>query len=194
MCRLCETKPVYEFTNKRKLCKNCFIKYFQKKVFFIVRKFGMIKHGDVVACENKMILKDKQEVLDFRIAVLKYVLKMFEEKGIIELTKEKANKIAIPSTIDLEASEIVKILIKRKEADLKKLKPVEKIKGKTIIKPLYLFLDEEVLLYAKLKGLKWQKQKDETNKIKGFLDELEKRHPEVKRAVVNSYLNLYGEK
>jgi len=58
-----------------------------------------------------------------------------------------------------------------------------------VIKPLYLFLDKEVLLYAKLRGLKFgdveEKRKDN---ISLFIDEMEKLHPEVKQAVIASYL------
>jgi len=50
-------------------------------------------------------------------------------------------------------------------------------------------LDKEVLLYAKLRGLKFgdveEKRKDN---ISLFIDEMEKLHPEVKQAVIASYL------
>lgn len=176
MCHRCKTKPVYEFTNQRKLCKNCYINWFQKKFLFTIRKFGMIKRGDIVNVRGN----------DYRAVVLKYLFEILEEKGVVEI-KNKGNKIAITSTLDSEANEMVETLIKGKEKDLKNLKPVE---GK-VIKPLYLFLDEEVLLYAKLKKLKFKKEKGKKTKISEFIDELEQKHPEVKRAVVNSYLKLY---
>jgi len=183
MCRQCEIKPVYEFTNKRKLCKKCFIKYFQKKVFYIIRKFKMAQRGDVIGYEN-----DKS----FRGVVLEDVLKMFVGKAHVVLikmpTKKKVDKIAVSFTIDLEANEIVYEIIK---GNLKKLSDIKPIDGKSI-KPLYLFLDKEVLLYAKLKGLKFTKKKQKKDKISRFINELEKKHPEVKRAIVNSYLNLYA--
>ena len=179
MCKECEKNPVYEFTNKRKLCKICFIKYFQKKFLYVIRKFEMIKKGDVISYKKKN---------DFRSVVLEVLLKMFSEKAFVNLVKmpnKKVNKIAISSTIDSEADKITQDIIKG-DANLKKVSPSE---GK-FIKPLYLFLDKEVLLYARLKGLKFKEIKENKNNISKFIDELEKKHPEIKRAIVNSYLKL----
>lgn len=181
MCKNCEKYPVYEFTNKRKLCKDCFIKYFQKKVLYTIRKFRLIKKDEVVSYNLKR---------DFRDVVLKDVLEMFACKAPIKLiknSKKGADKLAVVSTVDSEAKEIMECVI---EGDLKKLK-VNPIEGK-IIKPLYLFLDEEVLLYAKLKGLSFKAPAQKENKISRFINELEKKHPEVKRAIVNGWLESVG--
>jgi tRNA(Ile)-lysidine synthase TilS/MesJ len=182
MCKLCQTKPVYEFTNQRKLCKNCFVQYFQKKVFYSVRRFKMIQYHDVVAYKNKK---------DFRNVVLKKVLELFEEKSIISLVKfssKKATKIAIASTLDSESDKIIHSLIKGKPSQLENMSPVEK----KIINPLYLFLDEEILLFARIKKLKFIKSKEKKDAISKFIDNLEKKHPEIKRAIINSYLELYS--
>ena len=181
MCKLCEIKPVYEFTNQRKLCARCFINYFQKKVLYIIRKFEMIKNNDLIAYENKG---------DFRGVVLEDVLKMFSEKANIKLIKRDNSKAkkAIPATINTESDKIVHELIKGNVKNLRKLAPIQ---GK-IIKPLYLFLDEEVLLYAKLKKLKFKKKTEKKDKISGFVDGLEQKHPEIKRAIINSYLELFS--
>jgi uncharacterized protein (TIGR00269 family) len=48
MCKKCKTNPVYEFTNKTKLCKHCFIHYLQKKVLYTIRKFDLIKKGETI--------------------------------------------------------------------------------------------------------------------------------------------------
>jgi len=183
---------VYEFTNQRKLTKAEFLKWFQKKVLYTIRKFDMIKNNDVIAYENKG---------DFRGVVLEDVLKMFSEKANIKLIKRSNSKAkkAIPSTLDTESDKIVHELIKGNTSSLKKLAPVQ---GK-IIKPLYLFLDEEVLLYTKLKRLKFAPlgvppstklggkiKIDKKDKISNFVDDLEKKHPEIKRAIINSYLEL----
>ena len=204
MCKLCNTKPVYEFTNQRKLCARCFINYFQKKILYIIRKFEMIKNGDVVVYENKG---------DFRGVVLEDVLKMFSKKAMIELVKlrsqardidkklmtksfsvnifkklrVKRGKFAMSNTIDTESDKLIHELIKGDTKNLKELSPVQ---GK-IIKPLYLFLDEEVLLYAKLKGLKFKKRVEKKDKLSNFIDDLEQKHPEIKRAIINSYLELF---
>ena len=189
MCKKCELKPVYEFTNKRKLCARCFVRYFQKKFFYIIRKFGMIKSDDIVGYENRG---------DFRGVVLEDSLKIFSKKagiGIVKLPAylrsqidKKISKTAISSTLDLEANEVIRTLIKERISELKKINPII---GK-IIKPLYLFLDREVLLYAKIRKLNFKNKKIKKTKISNFIDELEKKHPEVKRAVVNSYLKMLG--
>ena len=176
MCRACKTKPVYEFTNQRKLCKNCFIQWFQKKFLYTIRKFGMIKRGDVVSVKGN----------DYGAVVLKYLFGILEEKGVIEL-KGKGGKVAMTSTLDNESEEMVSELISGDEKNLKNLKPVDG----NVIKPLYLFLDEEILLYAKLKGLKFKATREKETKIGKFINELEIKHPEIKRAVVSSYLKIY---
>lgn len=181
MCKLCETKPVYEFTNKRKVCKNCFARYFQKKFLYIIRKFEMIKKGEVVGYKKGA---------GFRDVVLEDLLDMFSEKGMVEIvqmpSKRKVSKIAISSTIDSESDKIVHILVEGDSKNLKEVSPVDK----KIIKPLYLFLDAEVLLYAKIKKLKFRKEKIKKDKLSLFVDELETKHPEIKRAILNTYLEL----
>jgi len=177
MCRQCGTNPVYEFTNKRKLCRRCFVAYFQKKVFYTIRKFNMAHSGHVIFYKKGN---------DFRDVVLEDVLKMFSEKANAKLAKsaKKADKVAVSSTLDSEAYEITNELMK--ENFKMKFEPVEN----KIIKPLYLFLDEEVLLYAKIKKLKFKNEKEKKNKIGNFIDELEIKHPEIKRAIVNGMLGL----
>ena len=142
----------------------------------------MIKTGDVIGYKKSN---------DFKGIVLEYLLKFASEKYNFELVKlpsKKAKKIAVDSSIDSEADDIVNILIKGKSPELKKDLPTEK----NIIKPLYLFLDEEILLYARLKKLGFSRDvKKNKDKVENFLDEFEKKHPEVKRAVVNSLLEIY---
>jgi tRNA(Ile)-lysidine synthase TilS/MesJ len=182
MCKLCETNPVYEFTNKRKLCKKCFIDYFHKKVLYTIRKFGMIRNTDIIGYKKQN---------DFRGIVLEEVLEFAKERigfELIKISGKKTSKIVSSSSIDSEAENIVKILINGNVSELKNYLPIQG----NIIKPLYLFLDEEILLYAKLRGLKFRKEKEKKNKIKEFTDEFEKKHPEVKRAIVNSVLELYN--
>lgn len=116
-------------------------------------------------------------------------MKILEDKAsveIINLPNKRVNKTVSPSTLDLEAGEITNTLIKKNMNELKKISPVEN----RIIKPLYLFLDEEVLLYAKLKNLKFKMEKNRQNKLENFIDFLENKHPEIKRAIVNSFLKI----
>lgn len=181
MCRLCQLKPVYEFTNKRKLCKRCFVNYFQKKVLYTIKKFNMIKTGDIIGYKKGSRFKE---------VVLGNILGFISEKSSIKIARlqnKKVNRIAADSSLDSEAEEIILVLIKGNVSELKKLLPVTG----NIIKPLYLFLDEEIELYARIKKLKFIREKAPKDKINKFIDESEKKHPEVKRAVVNSLLGLY---
>ena len=173
-------KYVYEFTNQRKLTKAEFLRWFQKKVLYTIRKFKMIQNNDIVFYENKGSFKD---------VVLGDALKMFAEKGNVELIKNKSkkfNKKAIPSTTDTEADKFIYNLIKGNTKSIQKLHPVYE----RTIKPLYLFLDKEVLLYAKLKNLKYRQVNERKDKIVGFLDKLEDKHPEVKQAIIKSYVKI----
>jgi tRNA(Ile)-lysidine synthase TilS/MesJ len=141
----------------------------------------MIHSGEVVGYKKTSYLKG---------VVLEDLLIFLRKKSGIEFTKlpsNKTKKIAVDSSLDSEANEIVSSIIQGNALNLKKSLPVEG----NIIKPLYLFLDEEILLYSKIKKLKFKKNKETNDKIKEFINEFEKKHPEVKRAVVNSLLELY---
>ena len=49
-CKNCKTKPVIQLTNNNvKLCKSCFIRYFEKKVLKTIRKFQLLDKEDNVA-------------------------------------------------------------------------------------------------------------------------------------------------
>jgi len=178
MCYQCRINPVYEFTNKRKVCRNCFIKWFEKKFLYTIRKFNMLEKGDIVFYENKK---------DFCSVVLGEVLKIVESKGRIKLTQKKRyDKFAKSSTLDDSAFEILNSFLLKNNKNLKEILPIYKKN----IKPLYLFLDKEILLYAKLKNLKFKKIKKKKDRISEFLNESEKKHPEIKRAIVNGFLKF----
>ena len=172
---------VYEFTNKRKLTKREFIHWFEKKFLYTIRKFSMIQKGDVVVYENKG---------DFRSSVLEHLIYLFSEKAPIKVLKDSGKsftKKAVSSTTDTEAKKIIEIIIKGNANKLNEIAPV----NKKIIKPLFLFLDKEVLLYAQLIGLKFKGVKERENKITKFVDELEIKHPEIKNSIISSYLEMF---
>jgi len=141
----------------------------------------MIKHGDIIGYKKNN---------NFKEVVLEDMLNFFSKKygiSIVKLPHKKITKIANDSSIDSESNEIVKTIIEGNAVNLKKGLPTEK----NLIKPLYLFSEEEILLYAKIRNLKFKEEKNKKNKIESFIDNFEKKHPEVKRAVVNSLLELY---
>ncbi|MEA3378624.1 MAG: TIGR00269 family protein [Nanoarchaeota archaeon] len=47
-CKKCELEPVYKLSSGVKLCKSCFLKYFEKKVRKTIRIYNLIKKGDKV--------------------------------------------------------------------------------------------------------------------------------------------------
>lgn len=78
MCKNCEINPVYEFTNKRKVCKTCFIRWFDKKFFYTIRRFNMVCEKDILGYSNKT---------DFRNVVLENLLNIFITKAPVRITK-----------------------------------------------------------------------------------------------------------
>jgi len=196
MCKNCELKPVYQFTNKRKLCKNCFVNYFNKKFLYTIRKFDLIPRGETVAVK---------ESLDFRSVVLKELLEMFARKSLVKVIKfskgKKFDYLAVPNSTDLNSFFFISSLFENK-INLNSLQP----KSKNIIMPLYLFLDKEIFLYAKIKGLKFKDSdkmklsRDLFNSylvldkkksiLEEFLFELERNHPEINQSIIKSYLEI----
>jgi tRNA(Ile)-lysidine synthase TilS/MesJ len=183
MCKLCNEFPVYEFTNKRKLCKRCFLNWFEKKFLYTNRRFSMMKQGEIIVYKNK---EDLQGV------VLESLLKKFSDKIGIKLfkssSKKKYSKIAIPETTDSESDKIIHAIIRKNIAEID-----SSPKSGKKIKPLYLFLDKEVELYAKIKKINYKNKKNKKNKISFFIEKMEKEHPEVKQAIIGSYLKLREE-
>jgi len=50
VCKNCKEKPVIKLTNSPvQLCKQHFIKYFQKKVLYTIKKYSLITTGDKIA-------------------------------------------------------------------------------------------------------------------------------------------------
>ncbi len=135
----------------------------------------MIENGDVV-CYKKGN--------GFRDVVLEDVLKMYSQRGNVKLSSGKVgNRVALSNTADFETYSLIDELFNK---TVREHRPVE---GK-IIKPLYLFLDKEVLLYAKLKGLKFKEEKKQGTELNKFIDSLEEKHPELKQAVVRGIIGL----
>ena len=50
MCKMCESKPVYVTQNQRKLCRVCFLRYFEKKVLKTIRVHKLINNDDTIVC------------------------------------------------------------------------------------------------------------------------------------------------
>ncbi|MFH1636830.1 MAG: TIGR00269 family protein [Candidatus Woesearchaeota archaeon] len=48
-CKRCLEKPIFRITSGERLCKSCFIKYFEKKARKTISKYGMVGEGDRIA-------------------------------------------------------------------------------------------------------------------------------------------------
>lgn len=182
MCNQCKIKPIYEFTNKRTLCKTCFIHWFDKKFFYTIRKFKMINSGDRILCKVEN---------HFRNVVLRHILNYYCSKSgnLLLNSGKRYDKIALANSLDLNSFNFIKFLREDNLDNLQKFSPVFEKK----IYPLYLFSDKEILLYAELKKLRYKKEdwkKTEEDSWIDFINELEKKHPEIKNAIMNSYLKI----
>ncbi len=207
--------PVWEFTNKRKLCASCFSRYFEKKFLNTVRKFKLFS-----ACDKVQVKCESEDKLsEIKRQTLSFVLEKMRAKLNIALVKRNATKKASVDSVDNIASCLLDCFVNKRLRNMKRCGPIRKEKiGKrwiTIVKPFYLFLDAEILLYAKIKKIvkpnilqQWPFRPGESFMLSGlrevgesknkmrkklllFLDELEKKHPEVKHAIVQGYLSVY---
>lgn len=130
------------------------------------------------------------------------ILKKISKKNNIILSKVKKDspikrneKIALEQSLDDEALLIVmNILNKSSKFDF--IGPEIRINGSTHIKPLYFCLDKEIELYAKINGIKGKgkaKAKEKgilKLKVIDFISNMEKKHPEIKNAIVNAMLEI----
>ncbi|MFH0831510.1 MAG: TIGR00269 family protein [archaeon] len=109
-------------------------------------------------------------------------------------------KIATGHSLDDEAETVIINMMKGNPALLAKLGPVSGIKQRKKlvqrIKPLYFRSSKEVILYAKFQklplSLKTCTLRTDTFRasIRNFLENMEKNHPEIKNAIVNSLLQI----
>ncbi len=180
MCKLCEKKPVYEFNNSRKLCSNCYVRWFEKKFLFTIRKFSLFSRGDKLFSLNKS---------DFRSVVLNELLKIFKinNSKLVFLSKRQSGcKIILSTTADQIVVDFVGCLFNKNVKNFSTQLP----SSKNSVRPLCLFLDKEVLLYANLKKFKFSEDKIIKKKLNSFIEDLEKKHPELKSAILQSYFYL----
>jgi len=163
---------VHEFTNKVKLCRECFIDYFERKIFRTIRKYqmGMLN-----------IAGDKK---DARYKIIKII------SGKIKISRSPKAKAmtGIKNLNDFSAEIISGVMNQR--FDIKDFLP--KAKNKEF--PLYFMPDKEILLYAKLKRIKGkiENPKGKSKQIDDFLVSLEKKNPDIRLNVVNALLKSYS--
>ena len=156
------------------------IELLKKGTIRILEKLG-IKNNTKLFIENH---KNSQ--------VCSFVLSKVLENREAELIKQKnkADKIILSSSLDDNAESIIYNL-STSGLNNQNL-PKHKQKNKTIIQPLYLLLDKEIQLYAKLTNMNLNNIKNKKlNQIKTFLNTIDNKG-ENKAAIVNSYLALFN--
>ncbi len=169
----------------KKLCKKEDIKLnvlsFKKEYGFTLDKIhSKIKRLKLSSCHACSILK-------------RWSLNKFARE-------KKFNVIATGHSMDDEAETIILNYLKGNAKLLAKLGPLSGIERKKEfiqrIKPLYLCPEKEIILYAKLKKLPLSLEvcpkRGETFRVevRNFLRTMEKRHIEVKNAIVNTMLQI----
>lgn len=128
------------------------------------------------------------------------ILKKISKKNNIILSKVKKDspikrneKIALEQSLDDEALLIVMNIL-NKSPNFDFIGPEIRINGSTRIKPLYFCLDKEIELYAKINGIKGKAKAKEKGilklKVIDFISNMEKKHPEIKNAIVNAMLEI----
>ncbi|MBR9691171.1 hypothetical protein GOV06_00120 [Candidatus Woesearchaeota archaeon] len=156
-CYLCKGKASIKQQKGRSICNRCFCKLIEKRV----RKYSRI---------NKLFKKND------RILVLGNVSRYFLEsmlKGLpvkLFFRKNNVNKVVVEWTMDDEVNEFMKALFLGKK--MKKAKKNE-------IKLLKVLTDDEVKKFAKIKKLKFKVNKRDKD-VQKFLDNVEKKHPNIK--------------
>lgn len=170
-CQKCKTQSVYEFTNKAKLCRECFISYFEKKILKAIRKYQM---------NFLRIAGDKNDV---RYKILRII------SGKIKIHRESKTKIttSIKNLNDFSTEIISGVMAAGFE--MKNFLP--KIKNKEF--PLYFISDNEIMLYAGIRGIKGSIKRKENKmqkEINSLFSELEKSDKDVRHAVANAVMKV----
>lgn len=174
--------------------------YFQKKVKRTIKKFNMFRLNATITVmlnsRNSVALlyvmsklaMERKLHLSFDIENLSRTdekkVREFCRHHNIPLSKQKKGLIATSESSDEIAAIIIEEQIKPKMS-MKKAMPVI---GKNI-RPLYLLTDQEIELFIKLKGMPLIEKKGYPESIR-IINQLEKKHPEIKHAIVNSFLQV----
>ncbi len=164
-CKNCKTKPIWEFTNQTRLCKNCFTDYFEMKVFKTIRKYQMLP-------ENRIIKLEKNSTINTNI--LKYILeKKFKVRFSVKPNFSSKN-------LSQSAEKIFSNILKGK------------FKGPTPTnppKPLYFLSNKEIKLYASLKEIKGKLPKQD-KKIQELFQKFLTKNPDLEHNIINAFKQL----
>lgn len=161
-------KIVWTFTNKKSLTASEFVDYFQRKVFRTIRKCGGLPED----YKEKGIKVLDDGSLNFE--VLRFVL---EQKFLVNVLKSKGKGVFVAENMSDVAEDSFENFLKGK-FEGKMLKD-------SVYRPLYFLSDEEVELYAKLKGIKWKLHK-RNNRVQSLFERFKKNNPDLEHNIVNA--------
>lgn len=162
-CKNCLNNPVWRFTNKKQLCRNCFLDYFERKVFATIRKFNLMPKNKIF-----FIKKDNSVNTNVLIQVLgkRFQVQFFKRASIDT------------SSISNIANSIFSRILNGNFNS--------KLENKS---PLFYLTEKEIDLYAQLNRLKGKKTK-ENKKIKELFSKFKAKNPDLEHNVVNAYEQL----
>src|SRR3989344_3044273 len=183
VCKKCVVEPVMRLPNSNvSLCKQCFFKYFERKVFKTIKEYKLVEENDHVgvACSGG---KDSTTIL--------YLIKKF--------AKTKKNVKVSALAVD-EAQSILMNQFRRNVKVSARLGPktgvVRNERFVPRVKPLYLLTEKETASYAFLKGFMDEFKECPyargayRNHVREVLSSLEERFPGTKHNVVLSFLEV----
>lgn len=161
-------KYVWEFTNQRKLTKDEFVDYFERKIYRTIRKYGMLP-------SDKRIILAKEESKFLNAKILASVL---EKRFSVEFSS-KAN-FSSENLSDVAEDFFGKVL----EGDFSGKLPKD-----SLSRPLYFLSDKEIELYAELKGIKGKKKKRDA-KVQNLFGNFLKKNQDLEQNVVNALMQV----
>jgi hypothetical protein len=154
-------KYVWEFTNQKKLTKNEFISYFERKVYKTIRK------QNILSKKREITLK-KSENLNSKV-----IKKILEKKFII---KEKNNsEINDENATDISYNCLENILKGN----------YTKLFNQKIKRPLYYLTDKETELYAKLTNTKGKKKKRK-KEVQKLFEKFSKKNQDLEQNIIKA--------
>jgi hypothetical protein len=148
-CYLCKRGGNIKLQKGRDICSDCFVRLIEKRVRKYVRLNKLFKRND------GLVVKD---------AIDRYFISNLD----LPVNFVKKGKKVVLWSMDDEVNEFVSGLFSGKK--VKKTKDIRLLKVVT---------DKELLLFAKIKGLKFKANK-KNNDVQKFLDAIEKKHGNIK--------------
>ena len=171
-CYLCRKSANIKQQKDRYVCDNCFVRLITKRVRKFCRLNKIFKKNDrilVIGELNKYLAKNVVEKRP-----VKLFFRSKENKEFIK--KNKINKVLLQWTLDDEANNFLLGLFKGQK--------IKKFDEK-YIKFLVSITNDEALMFAKIKKLKFKANKMDPY-IKRLIDKMHKEHPSARYTLLNN--------